>query len=44
MSHLEQREVPFVYNFSSAVVPHPLDWKDNMCVRSPYPLHPRSGC
>lgn len=30
MSHLEQREVPFVYNFSSAVVPHPLDWKDNM--------------
>lgn len=31
-SHLEAMKVPFVYNFSSAVVPHPLDWKSNITI------------
>lgn len=35
MSHLKAGQVPFVYNFSSAVVPKPLDWKDQMCVSRP---------
>lgn len=31
-SHLEAMKVPFVYNFSSSVVPHPIDWKDNIMI------------
>jgi hypothetical protein len=43
MTRMRQRSCPFVYNFSSAVVPHPLDWKDNMSVRSPPPSAPLSS-
>ncbi|CED84947.1 UDP-glucuronosyl and UDP-glucosyl transferase [Phaffia rhodozyma] len=32
MELLEQRNVPFIYNFSSAVLPHPIDWKDNIMI------------
>ncbi|KAF7314233.1 Glycosyltransferase family 1 protein [Mycena kentingensis (nom. inval.)] len=32
MTHLEQSKVPFVYNFSQAVVPKPLDWNDSITV------------
>ncbi|KAJ7250909.1 hypothetical protein B0H12DRAFT_1018998 [Mycena haematopus] len=28
MGHLAQSKIPFIYNFSSAVVPKPLDWGD----------------
>ncbi|KAJ7670244.1 hypothetical protein B0H17DRAFT_948984 [Mycena rosella] len=28
MGHLEQSQIPFIYNFSQAVVPKPLDWND----------------
>ncbi|KAJ6613328.1 hypothetical protein B0H10DRAFT_1917477 [Mycena sp. CBHHK59/15] len=28
MGHLAQSKIPFVYNFSTAVVPKPLDWGD----------------
>jgi hypothetical protein len=28
MSHLAQSKIPFIYNFSQAVVPKPLDWGD----------------
>lgn len=28
MGHLAQSKIPFVYNFSSSVVPKPLDWGD----------------
>lgn len=31
-SELDQESVPFMYNFSSAVVPHPIDWSDNIAV------------
>lgn len=26
-SHMEAMATPFLYNFSSAVVPHPIDWR-----------------
>ncbi|KDQ13964.1 glycosyltransferase family 1 protein [Botryobasidium botryosum FD-172 SS1] len=32
MSHLAQTKIPFIYNFSSAVVPKPLDWKDTTII------------
>jgi sterol 3beta-glucosyltransferase len=28
MGHLAQSKIPFIYNFSQAVVPKPLDWGD----------------
>ncbi|TFY83846.1 hypothetical protein EWM64_g158, partial [Hericium alpestre] len=28
MGHLAQSKIPFIYNFSQAVVPRPLDWDD----------------
>ncbi|KAJ7505356.1 glycosyltransferase family 1 protein [Mycena galericulata] len=28
MGHMEQSKIPFIYNFSQAVVPKPLDWGD----------------
>ncbi|KAJ7175819.1 glycosyltransferase family 1 protein [Mycena filopes] len=28
MGHLAQSKIPFIYNFSQAVVPKPLDWSD----------------
>ncbi|CAO1626329.1 unnamed protein product [Sympodiomycopsis kandeliae] len=31
-AELDQESVPFMYNFSSAVVPHPIDWSDNIAV------------
>ena len=31
-SHLEAMKVPFVYNFSSSVVPPPLDWKSHIMI------------
>ncbi|CAO1612901.1 unnamed protein product [Parajaminaea phylloscopi] len=31
-AELDQDSVPFVYNFSSAVVPHPIDWPDRIAV------------
>lgn len=31
-AELDQDSVPFVYNFSSAVVPHPIDWPDRITV------------
>lgn len=30
MSHLAQSKIPFIYNFSTAVVPKPLDWRDEI--------------
>jgi sterol 3beta-glucosyltransferase len=32
MSHMAQNKIPFLYNFSPAVVPKPLDWKDTTTV------------
>ncbi|KAJ1305985.1 hypothetical protein OPQ81_010700 [Rhizoctonia solani] len=32
MVHLAQNKVPFIYNFSPAVVPKPLDWKDPITI------------
>ncbi|KAF9049628.1 glycosyltransferase family 1 protein [Hymenopellis radicata] len=32
MGHLAQSKIPFIYNFSPAVVPKPLDWSDSICV------------
>ena len=32
MSTLSESQVPFLYNFSSAVVPKPLDWHDNITI------------
>ncbi|KAK0221931.1 glycosyltransferase family 1 protein [Armillaria fumosa] len=32
MGHLAQSKIPFIYNFSTAVVPKPLDWSDTICV------------
>ncbi|CAE6456573.1 unnamed protein product [Rhizoctonia solani] len=32
MAHLAQNKIPFIYNFSSAVVPKPLDWKDPITI------------
>ncbi|KAG8682426.1 hypothetical protein FRC08_014968 [Ceratobasidium sp. 394] len=32
MSHLAQTKIPFIYNFSPAVVPKPLDWKDPITI------------
>jgi len=32
MSSLSITKVPFLYNFSSAVVPKPLDWKDDISI------------
>ncbi|KAF7980122.1 hypothetical protein HWV62_39545 [Athelia sp. TMB] len=32
MSHLKQSKIPFIYNFSTAVVPKPLDWSDTTVV------------
>jgi sterol 3beta-glucosyltransferase len=32
MSSLSITKVPFLYNFSSAVVPRPLDWKDDISI------------
>ncbi|QRW12822.1 glycosyltransferase family 1 protein [Ceratobasidium sp. AG-Ba] len=32
MSHLAQNKIPFIYNFSPAVVPKPLDWKDPIVI------------
>jgi sterol 3beta-glucosyltransferase len=32
MSTLSISKVPFLYNFSSAVVPKPLDWDDNITI------------
>ena len=32
METLSQSQVPFLYNFSSAVVPKPLDWHDNITI------------
>ncbi|PWN30102.1 UDP-Glycosyltransferase/glycogen phosphorylase [Jaminaea rosea] len=31
-AELDQDSVPFVYNFSPAVVPHPVDWADRIAV------------
>lgn len=31
-AELDQESVPFIYNFSPAVVPHPIDWSDNIAV------------
>lgn len=31
-AELDQDSVPFVYNFSPAVVPHPVDWTDRIAV------------
>lgn len=31
-AELDQDSVPFVYNFSPAVVPHPIDWPDRIAV------------
>jgi sterol 3beta-glucosyltransferase len=32
MGHLAQSKIPFIYNFSQAVVPKPLDWGDTTVV------------
>ncbi|CAK5284206.1 unnamed protein product, partial [Mycena citricolor] len=32
MNHLAQSKIPFIYNFSQAVVPKPLDWSDSITV------------
>jgi sterol 3beta-glucosyltransferase len=32
MSSLSITKVPFLYNFSSAVVPKPLDWRDDITI------------
>ncbi|QRW25287.1 glycosyltransferase family 1 protein [Rhizoctonia solani] len=32
MAHLAQTKIPFIYNFSPAVVPKPLDWKDPITI------------
>ncbi|KAG9121241.1 hypothetical protein FRC07_002884 [Ceratobasidium sp. 392] len=32
MYHLAQTKIPFIYNFSPAVVPKPLDWKDPITI------------
>lgn len=32
MAHLAQNKIPFIYNFSPAVVPKPLDWKDPIVI------------
>jgi len=32
MSHLSQTKVPFMYNFSSTIVPKPLDWHDDIAI------------
>ena len=32
MSTLSITKVPFLYNFSSAVVPKPLDWRDDITI------------
>ncbi|CAE6534369.1 unnamed protein product [Rhizoctonia solani] len=32
MAHLAQNKIPFIYNFSPAVVPKPLDWKDPITI------------
>ncbi|KAG9093377.1 hypothetical protein FRC06_011542 [Ceratobasidium sp. 370] len=32
MFHLAQTKIPFIYNFSPAVVPKPLDWKDPITI------------
>ncbi|KAH7334669.1 hypothetical protein B0J17DRAFT_86825 [Rhizoctonia solani] len=32
MVHLAQTKIPFIYNFSPAVVPKPLDWKDPITI------------
>jgi sterol 3beta-glucosyltransferase len=32
LAHMQQSKVPFIYNFSPAVVPKPLDWSDLITV------------
>jgi sterol 3beta-glucosyltransferase len=32
MSRMSQTKIPMMYNFSSAVVPKPLDWHDDVYV------------
>ncbi|KZS92128.1 UDP-Glycosyltransferase/glycogen phosphorylase [Sistotremastrum niveocremeum HHB9708] len=32
MGHMAQSKIPFLYNFSTAVVPKPLDWRDDTVV------------
>ncbi len=32
MSHMSQTKIPMLYNFSSAVVPKPLDWHDDITI------------
>ncbi len=32
LSHMSQTKVPFMYNFSTAVCPKPLDWHDDITI------------
>ncbi|TDL23150.1 UDP-Glycosyltransferase/glycogen phosphorylase [Rickenella mellea] len=32
MGHLAQSKIPFIYNFSTAVVPKPMDWGDSIVI------------